>query len=72
MTIKQNSNEINVLMKTGFKAYFDQKKLDLFADREINDFDTARNCVGELDFQTGYKSSRCTIKLLVSISTQCQ
>ena len=46
MTIQQNTNELNVLMKNGSNANLDiiEDAIAVYVDRKIVNFKTANNC----------------------------
>ena len=54
MSLKQNNNELNVIMKNGFKANLEKIKnvTDLYVDRKIVNFRTASNIVVQLAHPT--------------------
>ena len=77
MTLKQNINELNVIMKNGSKANLDKIKnvLYLHVDRTIVNFRTARHIVVQLAHPTKQNINRAgnnIIMLLLSILTRSQ
>lgn len=60
MNVKQNTTDLNGVMKHGSKASQDKVKniIDWYVDRKIINFKTARNIVVQIAHPTGYNKNR--------------
>ena len=73
MAIKQNINELNVIIKTGSNANLDKIKyiIDLYNDRKMADFRTARNIVVQLAHPNGYNRKSSENDIIISCRSIC-
>ena len=73
MAIKQNINKLSVIMKSGSNANLDKIKyiIDLYGDRKMVDFTTARNIVVQLAHPNGYNRKSTESEIIISCTSIC-
>ena len=70
MTLNQNINELNVFTKNGSKAHLDKINIfiDLYDERKLVKFATAKHLVVELAHPTGSEKKRSEICIIIFIA----